>query len=92
MKRFIEKLFHFFKPVAVSKSNLKQFENLPPENLLSRKNADPFRLLVEEITDYAIFMIDPEGMVTTWNKGAEKIKGYRADEIIGKNISITVLC
>jgi PAS domain S-box-containing protein len=46
-----------------------------------------FRLLVESITDYAIYMIDPEGRVTTWNSGAERIKGYRADEIIGEPYS-----
>jgi len=46
-----------------------------------------FRLLVESITDYAIYMIDPEGRVSTWNGGAERIKGYRADEIIGEPYS-----
>ena len=44
-----------------------------------------FRLLVESITDYAIYMLDLEGRVTTWNGGAQRIKGYRADEIIGQN-------
>ena len=38
-----------------------------------------FRLLVESIKDYAVFMLSPEGVVTTWNKGAESIKGYRSD-------------
>jgi PAS domain S-box-containing protein len=46
-----------------------------------------FRLLVESVRDYAIFMLDPEGRVTTWNEGAEAIKGYSPDEIIGKHIS-----
>jgi len=46
-----------------------------------------FRLLVESITDYAIFMLDANGFVTTWNTGAERIKGYRADEIIGRHFS-----
>src|SRR5438105_11710272 len=46
-----------------------------------------FRMLVESITDYAIYMLDPEGRVTTWNSGAERIKGYRADEIIGQHFS-----
>jgi PAS domain S-box-containing protein len=45
------------------------------------------RLLIESVRDYAIFMLDPEGNVLTWNKGAESIKGYRADEIIGQHIS-----
>ncbi|KKB77166.1 histidine kinase [Devosia soli] len=46
-----------------------------------------FRLLVESITDYAIYMLDADGLVTTWNAGAERIKGYRAEEIIGHHFS-----
>jgi PAS domain S-box-containing protein len=46
-----------------------------------------FRLLVEGITDYAICLLDPEGRVTNWNKGAERIKGYKAKEIVGKHFS-----
>jgi PAS domain S-box-containing protein len=47
-----------------------------------------FRLLVQEVRDYAIFMLDPDGYITTWNAGAERIKGYRPEEIIGKHFSI----
>ena len=47
-----------------------------------------FQLLVNSITDYAIYMLDPNGHVTTWNPGAERFKGYTADEIIGQNYSI----
>ena len=47
----------------------------------------PFRLLVQSVVDYAIFMLDPDGRVTSWNVGAERIKGYRADEIVGKHFS-----
>ncbi len=46
-----------------------------------------FRLLVEQITDYAIFLLDPSGHVMTWNAGAERFKGYTADEIVGKHFS-----
>jgi two-component system, chemotaxis family, CheB/CheR fusion protein len=46
-----------------------------------------FRLLVESLRDYAIIMLDPEGHVTNWNHGAERIKGYEASEIIGKHFS-----
>jgi PAS domain-containing protein len=42
-----------------------------------------FEILLESITDYAILMLDPDGRVGSWNKGAEQITGYRADEIIG---------
>ncbi|MGE0024189.1 MAG: PAS domain S-box protein, partial [Hyphomicrobium sp.] len=46
-----------------------------------------FQLLVEGVTDYALFMLDVNGIVTNWNAGAERIKGYRADEIIGQHFS-----
>jgi len=47
-----------------------------------------FRLFVESVQDYALFMLDPKGNVTSWNRGAKRIKGYEASEIIGKNFSI----
>src|ERR1700712_1512552 len=46
-----------------------------------------FRLLVQGVTDYAIFMLGPDGLVTNWNAGAERIKGYAAAEIIGEHFS-----
>lgn len=46
-----------------------------------------FRLLVESVKDYAIFLLDPDGYVRSWNAGAERIKGYTADEIVGKHFS-----
>ena len=46
-----------------------------------------FRLLVEGVVDYAIYMLDPSGMITNWNAGAERIKGYRSSEIIGQHFS-----
>ena len=53
-----------------------------------RASEERFRLLVESVTDYAIFMLDPQGHVTTWNAGAERLKGYRADEIIGQHFRV----
>ena len=44
--------------------------------------------LVRDVTDYAIFLLTPEGIVSTWNTGAERIKGYRAEEIIGRHFSV----
>jgi PAS domain S-box-containing protein len=58
--------------------------------LANRKGAEAaelFRLLIESIRDYAIFMLDVSGRVATWNAGAERLKGYRADEIIGRHFS-----
>lgn len=52
-----------------------------------RQSEERFRLLVEEVKDYAIFMLDPEGRVRSWNEGAQQIKGYRPDEIIGEHFS-----
>src|SRR5437667_3145666 len=52
-----------------------------------RESEERFRLLVEGAQDYAIFTLDPQGYITTWNSGAEHIKGYRAEEIIGKHFS-----
>lgn len=53
-----------------------------------RSSEENFRLLVEGVTDYAIFMLDPGGHVATWNLGAKRIKGYAADEIIGQHLSV----
>ena len=53
----------------------------------NEQDAARFRLLVESVKDYAIFMLDVDGRVTSWNIGAERIKGYRADEIIGQHFS-----
>jgi PAS domain S-box-containing protein len=52
------------------------------------QSEERFRLLVESVKDYAIFILDPTGHVLTWNLGAERIKGYAAAEIIGKHFSI----
>jgi PAS domain S-box-containing protein len=52
-----------------------------------RLSEERFRLLVEGITDYAIYMLDPAGFISSWNHGAEHIKGYRAQEILGQHFS-----
>ncbi len=52
-----------------------------------RQSEERFRLLVQSVTDYAIFMLSPEGRVSSWNPGAERFKGYSADEIIGEHFS-----
>lgn len=54
----------------------------------SRVSAALYRLLIESVRDYAIFALDPTGHVLTWNPGAERFKGYRAHEIIGKHFSV----
>jgi PAS domain S-box-containing protein len=52
-----------------------------------RESEERFRLMIESVKDYAIFMLDPEGNVASWNEGAHQIKGYEADEIVGRHFS-----
>src|SRR5688500_2484968 len=52
-----------------------------------RWTEESFRLMVESVTDYAIVMLDPEGHVVSWNAGAQRIKGYQTDEIVGRHFS-----
>lgn len=59
--------------------NDRQLDSLTPEGR--------YRLLVEAVTDYAIYMLDPSGIVTSWNPGAQRFKGYAAEEIIGRHFS-----
>jgi PAS domain S-box-containing protein len=51
-------------------------------------DAELFRLLVHSVKDYAIFLLDPEGHVATWNEGAQRIKGYAEEEIVGQHFSV----
>jgi PAS domain S-box-containing protein len=51
------------------------------------QSEERYRMLVEGVSDYAIYMLDPEGCVATWNAGAERIEGYKADEIMGQHIA-----
>jgi PAS domain S-box-containing protein len=53
-----------------------------------RQNEEKLRLLIQGVNDYAILMLDSEGRINTWNEGAERIKGYRAEEILGTHFSI----
>lgn len=53
-----------------------------------RRSNENFRLMVDAVKDYAIFLLDPNGHIVTWNEGAKRIKGYLAEEIIGKHFSI----
>ena len=57
------------------------------KELALRRSEQRFQLFVEAVRDYAIFMLDPEGHVASWNRGAERIKGYKASEIIGSHFS-----
>ena len=88
--------------VALSRQVLRRDETGKPSAILeinrditARKKIEEalqqsdqrFRLLVDNVRDYAIFMLNPEGRVASWNEGAERLKGYRAEEIIGQHFS-----
>jgi PAS domain S-box-containing protein len=68
---------------SVQRENLRR--ELAREAL--RDSEEKYRMLLDGVQDYAIFTLDPQGNVASWNSGAERIKGYRADEIIGQNFS-----
>ena len=57
-------------------------------NIASDFDAPLFQLLVASVKEYAIFMIDPQGYILTWNDGAARIKGYAEKDILGKHISV----
>jgi PAS domain S-box-containing protein len=63
---------------------MTELATLPPENSLELR----LQLLIESITDYGIFMLDPGGHIASWNTGAQKLKGYTRDEIIGRHFSV----
>src|SRR5258708_36739132 len=52
------------------------------------ESGDPFRLLVEWVPDYAIVMLEPDGRLASWNLGAQRITGYDAEEIVGRDIAV----
>jgi PAS domain S-box-containing protein len=67
---------------------MKQIASEPSgEHTFFEGTEERFRLLVDSVTDYAIFMLDTQGHILTWNSGAQRIKGYRADEILGQHFS-----
>jgi PAS domain S-box-containing protein len=69
-------------------AELQQKANALEAELALHRSEEQLRLLVESAQDYAIFLLEPDGRVATWNLGAQRIKGYLASEIIGKHFSI----
>ena len=71
----------------MTRANNQPPEARPQSSINPLRETDAFRLLVESTLDYGIFMLDPEGYIVSWNQGAQRIKGYTADEIIGQHFS-----
>ena len=71
----------------VAALNLRAFMERSDRYLAFLTEEGRYRLLVEAVTDYAIYLLDPSGAVTTWNPGAQRFKGYTANEIIGQHFS-----
>jgi PAS domain S-box-containing protein len=74
------------KPIGFAKIT-RDLSERQRQNEALRQSEEFSRLLVEGVVDYAIFMLTPEGIVSSWNAGAERIKGYRREEIVGKHFS-----
>ena len=75
------------KPLPSSGQTVKG-ENLGRSPINPAESEERFKLLVESVYDYAIFLLDPEGYIQSWNPGAQRFKGYTAQEAIGKHFSI----
>lgn len=67
---------------------LRNISERKQRELSLRESEERYRLMVEGVREYAIFMLDPEGYIMTWNDGAKRIKGYSTHEIVGKHFSI----
>jgi PAS domain S-box-containing protein len=80
---------YLVKPLVpeVVRAKVAGFADVFAEKERARRQADQLRMLVQGTKDYAIFMLDPAGRVATWNEGAARIKGYRAEDIIGRHFS-----
>ena len=72
---------------TILRAKVRGFIELYEEKDRARREAEQLRLLVHGTTDYAIFMLDPEGYILTWNSGAERLKGYKSVEIIGQHFT-----
>ena len=85
---FVRRILALFQPrrsKEVIRELKKRIEDSERTVEKLRASEEQFRLLVEGVQDYAIYLLDPHGFVATWNSGAERIKGYRAEEILERS-------
>src|SRR4051812_2970711 len=69
-----------------ARRSLEAIEAVPPPT--GREPSDLYRLLIKSLQDHAIFALDPKGYILTWNIGAQRFKGYTAEEAIGRHFSM----
>jgi len=74
-------------PAGIDPAVLRESAGLRQAEEALRDSEEKYRMLLDGVQDHAIFMLDPQGQVASWNAGAERIKGYVAEEIIGRNFS-----
>lgn len=85
--------FSLYFTIGLIVSILSQFmhnalKKLEIKNMDIQRSEEQYRLVVETVKDYAIYTLDPDGYITSWNEGAQRIKGYTAEEVIGKHFSM----
>ncbi|WP_090655799.1 sensor histidine kinase [Parafilimonas terrae] len=86
--KFIKTFFELIKPSPTSPNNHTLHFQLKQANEVIKHTEWQYQFMINEIEDYAIILLDKEGFIQNWNKGAQKIKGYTAQEIIGKNFRL----
>ena len=87
LKPFEDSELHTTIEIALHKRQAEQ-QKLQAASEALRQSEERFRLLVESLEDYAVFLLDPQGRIVTWNTGAERIKGFKQEEVIGQHFSI----
>jgi PAS domain S-box-containing protein len=87
LKPFEDNELHTVVEIALHKRQTEQ-ETMQRTHEALRQSEERFQLLVESLQDYAVFLLDPQGRIITWNRGAQRIKGYPAEEVLGQHFSL----
>jgi PAS domain S-box-containing protein len=87
LKPFEDRELHTAIEVALSKHRSVEVEHRGHSEALAQSE-EQFKLFIDSVKDYGVFMLDPKGTVLSWNIGAERIKGYQAKEVVGRNFEI----
>ncbi|HWI55575.1 MAG TPA: response regulator, partial [Bacillota bacterium] len=87
LKPFEDRELHTTIEIALHKRQAEEQE-LAQADAVLRQSEERFHLLVESLKDYAVFLLDPQGRIVSWNPGAERLKGYQAQEMLGQHFSM----